>query len=204
VRMLRPRPLTAGAALILIVLMVAVVAAGCGSPASGVKTYTDADYHYSFEYPAGWEVQKGDNAEVTAGGSAAASMAAYDPDGAVADDTYIDLVQVSVYKLNTNIDESMMSDIQPEVEQVLASLESQGTDMKTVEALSETTVDGMPGFKVTYSFSKSGTPANSTLYFLFSGDVEYQLTVQAATENWEAKAAAFDALVASFKPGPTD
>ena len=181
----------------------ASTAAG-GSAAGDVKTYTDANYGYSFDYPDGWEVQEGDSAEVTAGGSAAGSVGVYDPDGAVADKTYIDLAQVSVYKLSVAIDSSMMPQIKTEVEAVLASLESQAADMKTVESLSQTTVGGMTGYKATYSFSKSGAPVTSTLYFLFSGSLEYQLTLQAADENWEAKKPAFATLVASFKPGASE
>jgi hypothetical protein len=76
--------------------------------------------------------------------------------------------------------------------------------MKVVEALAETTVAGMSGFKVTYSFNKNGAPAVSTMYFLFSGAVEYQVTVQAAEKNWGADKLVFDALLASFKPGAAE
>ncbi len=191
-----------------VLLVAAFVAAGCGnggdSNSGGTKTYTDTDYGFSFDYPADWQLQEGDSSDVTAGGSAAKSVGVFDPEGAVADDTYIDLAQVSVYELNLTVDESMMPEIQAEVEQVLASLESQATDMETIEALSEAKVAGMSGFKVTYSFFKSGAPVTSTLYFLFSGDIEYQLTLQAATENWETNAPVFAALVASFQPGPAE
>ena len=192
-----------------LVLLTATFAVGAcgssgGSAGSDLKTYTDADYGYSFQYPAGWEVQKGDSADVTAGGSAAGSVGVFNPDGAVAGDTYIDLAQVSVYELNVTIDESMMPAVKTEVEAVLASLESQASDMKIVEALTETTASGMSGFKVTYSFSKNGAPATSTLYFLFTGNIEYQVTLQAASENWEADKPLFDALLASFKPGATE
>ena len=135
----------------------------------------------------------GETASTAAGGSAGGGVK-----------TYIDLAQVSVYKLSVAIDSSMMPQIKTEVEAVLASLESQAADMKTVESLSETTVGGMTGYKATYSFSKSGAPVTSTLYFLFNGSLEYQLTLQAADENWEAKKPAFATLVASFKPRPTD
>jgi hypothetical protein len=213
-------PLSSAMALALLLLVGAFVLGACGSSggtsgetastsgggsaADDVKTYTDPDYGYSFDYPEGWKVQEGDSAEVTAGGSAAGSVGVYDPDGVVADDTYIDLAQISVYKLSVAVDKSMMSKIKTEVEAVLASLESQAADMKTVESLSETTVGGMSGYEATYSFSKNGAPVTSTLYFLFRGNIEYQLTLQAGDENWGAKKPAFAALVASFKPGPTD
>ena len=41
----------------------------------------------------------------------------------------------------------------------------------------------------------------TTSYFIFSGNIEYQLVLQAASENWEKDQAVFDAFLASFKPG---
>jgi hypothetical protein len=203
-RMLTRRPLVSAVGLVCVLLSAAVLVGACGSTASGVKTYTDADYHYSFDYPAGWEVQKGSSADVTAGGNAAGSVGVYNPKGAVAEGSAIDLAQVMVYKLNVTIDDSMMPQVKTEVESVLASIESQASDMKVVEALAETTVAGMSGFKVTYSFNKNGAPAVSTMYFLFSGAVEYQVTVQAAEKNWSADKLVFEALLASFKPGAAE
>jgi hypothetical protein len=207
---MRTRRSPAYAAVLGCVLLLTALAAGaCGSDggtANGgtVKTYTDPDYGFSFDYPADWTLQEGDSSDVAAGSSATRSVGVFDPEGAVADDTYIDLAQTSVYELNITVDESTMPDIQAEVEQVLASLESQATDLETIEALSETEVGGMAGFEVTYSFTRAGEAVTSTLYFLFSGSIEYQLTLQAATKNWEANTPVFDALVSSFKPGPTE
>ncbi len=165
------------------------------------KIYTDTNHGYSFEYPAGWEVQQGGTADVEAGSSASTSMGVYDPKGAVAQDTYIDMVQVSLYQLNVVVDESVMDEIKTEVESVLSSLENQAGDLATVEPLAETTVGDMEGWQVTYDFQKNGAPVTSTLYFLFWGDKEYQLTVQAAKENWELNEPIFEALVKSFRPG---
>lgn len=170
----------------------------------GVKTYTSADYGFSFEYPAGWQLKEGTTAEVSSGSAAKSSVTAYDPKGAVADDTYIDLVLASVYELNMTVDESMLPDIRAEVEGVLGDLESQAPDMQVVEALSDAKVGGIPGFSITYSFDKGGEPTTSTLYFLFNGAVEYQLALQAATKNWEANTPVFKAVVSSFKPGPDE
>jgi hypothetical protein len=124
----------------------------------------------------------------------------FDPKGAKAGDTYIDLMLVSVYKLNATVDDSLLPQLKSEIESVLKSLESQGTGMKVQEALAETTAAGMKGYNVTYTFTKDGAPCTSTLYFLFDGNMEYQLTTQAADENWAADQPIFDAMIASFKP----
>jgi hypothetical protein len=57
----------------------------------------------------------------------------------------------------------------------------------------------MPGFRTTIGFVKNGVPATCSLYFLFDGRMEYQLILQAATENWETKQPAFRALLSSFR-----
>ncbi len=195
------------AALVLVVVATASLLSACGGETSSngdTTTYTDATYGYSFQYPSSWKVQQGDTADVSAGSASAASVGVYDPKGAVAEDTYIDMVQISVYQLNVVVDESVMPEIKTEVEGVLDSLEGQAGDLTTLEPLTEVTVGDMTGYRVTYSFSKNNAPVTSTLYFLFSGDKEYQLTVQAADTNWEAKQGVFDALLASFRPGAAE
>jgi hypothetical protein len=165
-----------------------------------LKPYSNAEYGYSFNYPEAWEIQEGTSADVSAGGTAVASVGVFDPDGAVVDDTYVDIAEISVYELTVTIDDSVMAEIKTEVEAVLSSLETQAPDIETVEGLAETTVNGMKGFTVTYSLTKSGAPVTTTLYFLFSGNMEYQVTVQASQDNWDELKPTFSALVASFKP----
>ena len=165
------------------------------------KTYTDATYDYSFDYPGSWQLQEGDTADVSAGGASVGSVGVYDPKGAVAEDTYIDMVQVSVYELSVVVDESVMPEIKAELEAVLESLQSQAGDLQTVEPLAEITGGGIDGYKVTYSFAKNSAPVISTLYVLLSGDREYQLTVQAASENWEKNQSVFQTITGSFRPG---
>ena len=194
---------------ILAVLTLALIATlapltACGddaSSSSGEKTYTDEKYGYSFEYPGSWKLEEGGTADISAGGSSAASVGVYDPEGAVAEDTFIDMMQVSVYELNVTVDESLMPEIKGEVEAVLETLESQAGGLDTLVPLAEAEVGGMSGYSVTYSFTKNGAPVTSTLYFMFSGEVEYQLTVQAADENWQADQPTFDAILDSFDPG---
>jgi hypothetical protein len=194
-----------------LVLALGLVAGACSSGENGgsattgaggaVKTYTDKTFGYSFEYPEDWKLQEGNTAEVTAGGGSAGAVAVFDPDGTKVGDIYVDLMQVSVYELTIVVDESMMSDVKVELENVLAQLEAQSADMNMDTDLTATTVNGMPGFEITYTFLKDGEPATSTLYFLFDGDIEYQLTTQSADEHWEANQPVFDAMVASFRAG---
>lgn len=202
------RPMSMVVAIVLLPLILGLVPAGCsagfdlscGETTSETKTYVDEDYGYSFQYPGDWIVQQGGTADVTAGSSSEGGVSVYDPDGAVAGDYYIDLFQVSVYELAVAVDESMMSEIKNEVESMLNDLEAQGGWTRT-EDLSDASVNAIDGYRVTYTSTTDGTPTTSTFYFLFAGDLEYQLTLQAATENWEEKQPEFEAIVAGFQPG---
>jgi PsbP-like protein len=197
--------------LLLALLLTAIGLTACGSGSSGssttvgpgdTKTYKDAAYGYSFEYPASWQIQTGAGSDVTAGGTSAGGVGVFDPKGAKTGSTYVDLMLVSVYKLNATVNDSNLPQVKSEIETVLKSLESQATDMKQEKPLAQTTAAGMNGYDVTYSFTKDGTPCTSTLYFLFDGNVEYQLTTQASNDNWATDQPIFDAMIASFKPGP--
>jgi hypothetical protein len=201
----RGLPVIAMAMLAVVVALAALTAcsgssSSTTSPSTATKTYTDKSYGYSFEYPATWKIQEQTTVDATAGNTAAGGVGVFDPKGTKVGTTYIDLMLVSVYKLNKTITDSNLGSLKSEIESVLKDLESQGTDMKREKDLSQTTAAGMKGYQVTYSFTKSGTPCMSTLYFLFDKNMEYQLTTQASEENWATDQPIFDAMIASFKP----
>lgn len=185
-----------GGVLVTIALF-AVVLAGCGS---SEKIYTDATYGYSFTYPSGWKVQGG-TSDVTAGGQVAGNVGVYDPQGTKVGDTYVDLAMVMVYNLNFTVDDAWSPEIQTELEGVLSSLETQTADVKVEKALSQTTTAGLRGYTITYTFTKDGTPVRSTLFFMFDGNVEYELTEQAAVAAWDTAKPTLDGIVGSFRPG---
>jgi hypothetical protein len=197
--------LLALAALTVLLLSMVVTLAACGSGGGAttgdVKTYTDATYGFTFEYPSDWKLQEtADQADVTSGASAAKMVAAYDPDGAKTETAYTDLIEVSIYELSGTVDDSVMSQLEAEVKTVFAGLESQAKDLKVVEDMTAVSTAGVKGWKITYSFDKDGVPAQSTLYLLFGGSLEYQLLIQSATANWQADQAVFQAFVSSFTP----
>jgi hypothetical protein len=170
-------------------------AAGLGSDAN---TYTDPKYGYTFQYPATWEIDSGTTTDVTAGGSATSGVGAFDPNGTVANGIYVDLMVVSTYELNITVTDSMIPGLESEIQGVLSSLQSQATDAQVVSPLAPTEAAGLKGYSVTYTFTKDGVPTTSTLYFLFKGNLEYQLSTQASTVNWDKNQAIFAAMVASF------
>jgi hypothetical protein len=173
-------------------------AAATGSGAE-TTTYTDPTYGYSFDYPASWVLKSGATPEATAGAGAAESVDVYDPSGTLVNGSYMDVMVASVYNLNLAVSDSVLPQLKSEIESGVASLKSQDSTMNVQQAPAETTAAGMKGYTVTYSFTRGGTPAMSTLYFLFKGDREYELTIQASTDHWEADQPIFQAMIAGFK-----
>jgi hypothetical protein len=186
-----------------LVMLVAALAVGCGTPA-GPQTYLDKDYGYSFEYPGAWKLVDSGTPDVTGGAGAASIVTVGDPKGAKVGDTGLDLLMVQIFPLSVTFDETMMPEALAELEPLMAGLQSQDPTWKVEKALTETKLAGAPGYVTTATFTwEDGTPMKTTSYFIFSGKIEYQLVVQAASENWTKDQAVFDAFLASFKPGPT-
>jgi len=209
VKMLASHPLVRMVVLVCVVLSVAVTMGACGSTATGVNTYTDAEYGYSFEYPASWTLKVfevtpetiPDSAGALAWGGKVSDVGVLDHDGAVAADMYMDLVEVRAFYMGRPIDESNMSSLKSQLESASVDWGSGVTDVKTIEALTETNMGGMSGFKKTQSFVKDGVAFVTTVYILFVGPMEYHVHTQAAEKNWTANQPIFDDLLASFKPG---
>ena len=161
-------------------------------------TYTDSKYGYTFQYPAALKIDSGATNEATAGGSATSTVGAFDPNWTAANGTYVDLLLVSTYELKITVTDAMIPDLETEIQGVLTSLESQAGDLQIVSPLAQTEAAGLKGYTVTYTFTKDGVPATSTLYFLFKGNMEYKLSAQASTVNWDKNQTIFAAMIASL------
>ncbi len=186
-------------------LSVSILAAGCGTATTdaSVKNYVDADYGYSFDYPGAWKLVDSGQANATSGASAVSIITVGDPDGTEVDGTGLDLMMVQIYKLSVTFDETMMPDALAALEPLMASLPAQDPTWKEETPLTETEVGGAPGYVTTSTFSADdGTPMRTTSYFIFLGNIEYQLVIQASSENWAKDQAIFDAFLASFKLVP--
>lgn len=184
-------------------LAAASLALGCSSgDDDSTKTYADPVYGFSFDYPADWQVVAADTAGVSSGADPVTSVTVGDPRGARVDKTRLDLVMVRVYELNEVVDQSLLPEVLPLLESLMADVQSQDPTWRVEEPFVETNVGGIPGYKNTSSFDwDAETTLRTTSYFLFAGDIEYQLVLQAAAENWETDQAVFDAILASFRAG---
>jgi hypothetical protein len=111
----------------------------------------------------------------------------------------LDMFQVAVYKLDFSVDEWTPEQLRRELEALLASFERQDPSLRIEAPLAETAVAGMDGYRFTYRFAKGdGRALRATAYYLFDGNVEYQLTTQALIDNWDLQQPVFEAMLASF------
>jgi hypothetical protein len=193
-----------GLLVLAIALTIAILglAAGCGGDSGSVKTYTDSAYGFSFDYPGDWQVGTTEAAGATSGADPTEVVTAGDPNGKMVGNTGVDIFMVRVYELAQAVDEATLTEVLPVLEGLVADFQSQDPTFKVDSPLAKTTVGTIPGYQVTGSFDwDADTPVKSTMYFLFAGNIEYQLSVQASADTWAAHQTEFDALIASFKPG---
>jgi hypothetical protein len=161
-------------------------------------TYTDAKYGYTFQYPATWKVGDSASVGVSAGGGSTSTAGVTNPNGAQAGGEYIDLLMVSTFELNSAITSDVIPALEEELKNVIASLQAQQTDLQILSPLAQTEVAGMMAYTVTYTFTTKGVPATSALYFIFKDKMEYQVSLQAASADWEAYKPTLEAMLATF------
>ncbi len=177
----------------------AATTSGPASTAQGsTKPYEDKQYKYGFSYPKNWRLTEDVSVEGSAGGKAAKTVGVFDPKGDRKGDTLQNGVALSVYKLNTVVDGSLMPAFKEELAGVLPELESQLTDVVVVEPLRETSINGIPGFETTYTFADGDKTLRSRMLFLISGDLEYQITAQTVDTSWDETQPQLNIILGSF------
>jgi hypothetical protein len=162
------------------------------------QTYTDATYGFSFQYPATWKISNDTSIDATGGASATGQAAVFDPDGVSANDIFLDLMMVSTYPQTVTITDADIPALESQIQTLLDGLEGQATNAQVLSPLVQTQLGALKGYTVTYGFDKESVPCTSTLYFLFRGNMEYMVTIQAANQNWESNQDTFAAMLASF------
>lgn len=182
----------------------AAPSASTQAPDGQTTTYTSDKYGFSFEYAPPFEEKTDTSWEAQSEQSSADSVAVFDVEGTQVAGQYRDAFVVNVYQLNTEINESNIGDVATELEQnVIPQLEQAGQNMQISELVS-TEVNGLQGYQADATFTVDGTPMTSQLYFLFDGDLEYQLLVQSASDRWQELQPTFEAMVDSFQVTPVD
>lgn len=201
---------------LVVILSMTVVFAGCGSSEDGsdttsasgttgtltFETYTDPEYGFSFDYPAGWQVSPSAEVNVAGGSAPVAGVTVGDPDGAMIDGVGVDILMVRVYKLNAVIDATLKAQTLTELEQLVVGMQTEDPSLQMLQPLTETTVGALEGWYFTATFQWTDeTPMMTTNYFVFDGNLEYQLIVQSTEEHWDADQEVFTTFAATFTPG---
>jgi len=177
--------------------------AACGGGSGGVKTYANDTYRFSLSYDGSTFTQTSDtSAQGSAGGSSVFDVGFVDKNGTKTSDEYRDGVLLSVYKLTTNITPSMMPLVKGELGKLMPQLlESLGSDGE-IGALQDAEAGGVQGFSADATFSMDGVPFKARLYFLINGELEYQITLQAAEDRWADLEPKFQQVIDGFTATP--
>lgn len=169
------------------------------SAPADATTYTSDQYGFSFQYAPPFEEKSDTTWDAQSEASSADTVAVFDTEGTQVGGQYRDAFVVNTYQLTTEITDENLDQVATELESnVIPQLEQSSEDMQISELVS-TEVNGLKGFQADATFSVEGTPMTSTLYFLFDGDLEFQLLTQAATDRWSQLQPTFEQMVNSFQ-----
>jgi hypothetical protein len=206
----RTRRWVLGTCLIVVLAVLAVLVWKCAAPSNQVgepspgpnltKTYTDPDYGFTLEYPAGWVVQEDDGVDPTSEGSPLSAVGVLDP-ASWTGGYMLDWVWVRVYDVGYVVDDSALTEIGAGLKTSVSDLVDAEPPPEIVVPVTGSTVGGLRGYTARVTDAFEGTPLTVTSYWVFDGTMEYDLLVQAESATWEEDQATFRAIIASFKPG---
>jgi hypothetical protein len=163
--------------------------------ASGVKTYKDSKYDFSFQYPASWKTGSNDLA------LPGDRVSVYDPAGAKLGDRYVDSIRVTVAEVGAA---SAQQPTDTEVKDMLDQLKATGAaDAREAVPLSRQVIGETNWWTWAFSLTQESVPVTIQLYWLFSGGLSYTVAFKAADDHWQTDKAVFDAVLTSFTVGPS-
>jgi len=158
-------------------------------------TYTNTDHRFSITYDT--MLTQGQPKDDRATG-AAFSVAFVDTAGPKAGAAYANGVQVSVFELARAVKPSEVRGLRAQVEALVDERVAKLTAAEVTEPPSPTTVNGTPGFTVSYTFTRDGVAVSAVSTFLFSGTDEYEVTGQASQADWKTLWPTLEAAMGSF------
>lgn len=182
------------------------LAAGCGGDGTddgrggAVTTYTNTEHGFSLDYDGDLFTETSDTtAAGQAGGTSAFQIGFFDENGTKQGGAYRDGLTVAVYQFDAPIDDSSLPEFKDYIEdQLLPQLDVAFPAGVAFAPVTEVESAGAKGFVTDAAFEMDGTPFKATMYFLLSGDREYQLTFQAAEDRWSELEPSFQEMVDSF------
>lgn len=191
-------------ALILCLVVVTPVAAGaCGTDARDpdegptIVTYTNDEYGFSLTHSGRFTRAAEATAESDAGAEELFEVSFMDADGTMAGDVMLDGFNVAVYGLARTVKPAEVPGLRAEIEDLVQQM---GSGLQDLDggSVDDVTVNGVPGFRWTYTYTQDGVALRARATFLFEGAREYLLTVQAAADRWSGLEADLLAVEESF------
>ena len=170
---------------------------GGSSTGGGTETYTNGQYGFSLTYDT-MLTQGTPSGGSSSGTGSAFDIAFVDANGTQSGSKYLDGLQVSVYVLARALKPSEVPGLKGQVEGIVNQLMAKLTSARVLEPLSTTTVNGVPGFTVSYSFVQEGVKLSAASYFLFAHEHEYEITGQASAGSWNELSPTLNAAIQSF------
>lgn len=161
------------------------------------KTYTNDQYGFTMTYDG--QLEQGESTGgVGSGGSSVLDVAFADKSGPKVGGNYANGMQISVYKLAREVKPFEVPKLKKEVLGVVKQIMTSLPGAKTDQPLEELTVNGVPGFGFGYSYVQDDMTLKGVSFFLFKGQYEYQLTAQAASEDWATLKGKLEAAFQTF------
>lgn len=171
---------------------------GSATPSSSAgKTYTNAQYKFSITPDPVFTQGKATDS-TSSGSSAVFNIAFADVNGTKVGGSYVDGVQVSVYKLTRAVKPGEIPKLKKEFTGVVSQLIGGLGGGKIVQPLRLVQINGVPGFRLAYTYKQDTTDMAAITYFLIKGQYEYQATGQASQQSWTALSPKLESTVKSF------
>lgn len=154
--------------------------------AKNFAQYDDEFLKFSVRYPSDWKpgISPGTQAVFYSNSAAADGFIRYDPKG----------------QKGAKIDVGAMKGGQEQMNESIKQLKDPFTDPSVFKEAEQTTLNGMPATKISYSFDVDDTKFTAERYYVVKDSVVSYLET-AVIGNYDDYKAIFDTARASFKPG---
>ena len=172
---------------------------------SGLVVVSNEEYGFTFKYDPDVLTEQDGLSSESAGAQSVYRAGFFDESGTQSSGQYRDGFLFNVYRLNGVLDESMMPAFKKDLEDtILPRLVDSMGPSTLVGELQSVEDDNLIGYYTDVVYDIDGTPFNARLYFLINGDVEYQITFQAAQERWAQMETAFRQVIDTFEATPVE
>jgi hypothetical protein len=189
------------ASCVLVVLLGAVLVACGGAPADVGFTstlYSNQDYGFSIEYPAGFT-----KAELPANSADAGApkldVIFVDPQGAQISGKAVDTLETAVYQMNAAPKASDFTAHKKEFQAMLVELVGKLPHLKIAKPLTWSTVDGRPAVAETYTYAIGGKDLAASSQLVFKDALAYLVRAQASRATWPTTGRELVSCMATFQ-----